>query len=458
MNVILFVFGMGRSGTSALTRVLSLCGGSLPAGLVGATEGNPLGHWEPEDALALNQAFLAEHGASWFDPTLRLQCEEDFTSEESAAFIERIKAFLLPLSAKPLLVIKEPRVTALSRFWFEAARQLDMSVRIVVPVRHPAEVAASLAARDGASPELASALWLKYNLLGERESRPYPRVFVEYTTLLSDWRKELSRIASALSVDLSQRDESAVAGFLRQDLRRQRDRSGIVDVFGSGWVSRVHAALSAAARDEPVDTAVLDEIFDAYRGCERAFRVALGEFRARFTMDTQRNPMITRVIRTTAGGNSRILRDCINSDWYREQNPDVIASGCDPYEHWMAYGCGEGRLPSEDPLSLLERLICEKSDDAAPPAPVLAPPSPSLRLPSITKLIGALAPPDSAVLKSCLTSAWYVEQNPDLAAARVDPYEHWLSYGIGEGRLPCADPLSLLERLMHERSAQPHAG
>lgn len=461
MNVMLFVFGMGRSGTSALTRVLSLCGGSLPAALVGATEGNPLGHWEPEDALALNQAFLSEHGSSWFDPTLRLQCEEHFTSEESAAFIERIKAFLLPLSAKPLLVIKEPRVTALSKFWFEAARQLGMSVRIVVPVRHPAEVAASLAVRDGASPELASALWLKYNLLGERESRPYPRVFVEYTSLLSDWRKELSRIASTLSVDLSQRDGNAVAQFLRQDLRRQRHQSGIVDVFGSGWVSRVHAALSAAARDEPVNTAVLDEIFDSYRGCEHAFRVSVGDFRARFTTDAQRNATITRLICATAGGSSRILRACINGGWYREQNPDVIASGRDPYEHWMAYGCSEGRLPSEDPLSLLERLMRERSGDAPAPAVESAsapPPPPAPRLPTITKIIGALASRDSVVLKSCLTSAWYFEQNPDLAAARVDPYEHWLSYGIGEGRLPCADPLYLLDRLVQERSAQPDAG
>ena len=35
--VALFVLGLGRSGTSALTRVLSLCGAALPAGLLGAT-------------------------------------------------------------------------------------------------------------------------------------------------------------------------------------------------------------------------------------------------------------------------------------------------------------------------------------------------------------------------------------------------------------------------------------
>jgi len=112
-----------------------------------------------------------------------------------------------------------------------------------------------------------------------------------------------------------------------------------------------------------METAVLDEIFESYRGCERAIRVALGDFRARFTVDAQRNPRITKLICATAEDNSRILRGCINSDWYREQNPDVFASGCDPYEHWIAYGSAEGRLPTEDPLSLLDRLMRERSDD-----------------------------------------------------------------------------------------------
>jgi hypothetical protein len=34
--VILFVMGINWSGTAALTRVLSLCGGALPAKLLGA--------------------------------------------------------------------------------------------------------------------------------------------------------------------------------------------------------------------------------------------------------------------------------------------------------------------------------------------------------------------------------------------------------------------------------------
>jgi hypothetical protein len=365
---VLFVFGMGRSGSSALTRVLSLCGGTLPGALVGATDGNPLGHWEPENALAINQDFLSQHASTWFDPTLRLQGEIIFTAAQRSTYVEQIKAFLSPLAAAPLILIKEPRITALSDFWFESARQLGLSVAIVIPVRHPEEVAASLAARDHTSPELSSALWLKYNLLGERQSRAHARVFVQYDALLSDWRAQVSRIGAALSIDLSARDETAVDGFLRRDLHRQRHGGCISELFGHGWISQVHEALSAAARDQPVDTAMLDEVFASYRAAERAFRVALDDFRHRVA-DVGRDPNITARISDAAGSHSRTLRACLESDWYGEHNADVLAAGCNPYEHWMAYGVKEGRLPCADPLALLERLIRERV--AAEPAPLL---------------------------------------------------------------------------------------
>ena len=100
---------MARSGTSALTRVLSLCGGTLPAGMVGANAGNPRGYWEPRAATYLNEAILRRHGSAWYDPSLRLQEEGAFDAEEKAACIAKIGAYLTTLPAAPLVVIKDPR-------------------------------------------------------------------------------------------------------------------------------------------------------------------------------------------------------------------------------------------------------------------------------------------------------------------------------------------------------------
>ncbi|BBZ13042.1 hypothetical protein MBRA_32370 [Mycobacterium branderi] len=276
--VALFVMGVNRSGTSALTRVLSLCGGALPAGLAGANSGNPLGYWEPRAAHRINYRILRRHRSVWFDPTLRLQEQDAFDGEEKAAYVAEIGEFLATLPAAPLVVIKDLNITALAGLWFEAARQLGFGIVTVITVRHPQEVAASLAALNRTSPQLASALWLKYTLLAERNTRGMPRVFVDYANLLDDWRREVKRISAALAIDLDARDEDAIDEFLRPELHRQRFAGQVTEPFGSNWISVVYEALCAAARDEAWDESALDRVFDAYQASERGFRTAAEDF------------------------------------------------------------------------------------------------------------------------------------------------------------------------------------
>jgi hypothetical protein len=275
---IIFVLGMGRSGTSAITRVLSLCGAQLPEPLLGPSESNLPGHWEPIDAININNAFLHRYSSSWYDPTLRLQGDMVFSAQEKESYVEQICRFIERSHVRPLLVIKEPRITALAGFWFEAARRTSMTAKVVIPIRHPDQVAASLAARDGLSAELSAVLWLKYNLLTECNSRKLPRVFVEYPNLLSEWRKEIGRIAKHLAVDLSDSDDAAIDRFLDPTLHRRRWCGKPSDILGQTWTSDTYTAMSAAARDEPLDFQKLDATLSAFAACERTFRRAAEEF------------------------------------------------------------------------------------------------------------------------------------------------------------------------------------
>jgi hypothetical protein len=277
--VALFVLGFGRSGTSALTRVISLCGAALPAGLLGATSENPRGCWEPRAAIHLNETILRRHGSSAYDLTLRME-EDAFDAKENASYVGKIKAFLATLPDAPLVVIKEPKITTVSGIWFEAARQAGFDVAAVVAVRHPHEVIGSLEKRAAsqnyvqASPALTSAWWLKYTLLAEKDTRGVPRVFVEYANLLEDWRREVKRISTALEIDLNTRDEGAIDEFLTPDLRHHRNGGPVPEPFGTDWMSVVYEALGAAARDEPCDESALDRVFEAYRASEYGFRTA----------------------------------------------------------------------------------------------------------------------------------------------------------------------------------------
>lgn len=278
---ILFILGVGRSGTSMLARVLSLCGCVLPQSLKDANVANPSGYWEPTDALKLNDAFLFHYGATYFDPTLRLQGELTFAPEVRESFIGQIRAFLRDCPQAPRLVIKDPRIVALLEFWLQAARQESFEPKVVIPIRHPQEVVASLSAWVKAPPELWSALWLKYNLLSERDTRDLPRVFVDYARLLSDWRGQIARIEQALRVDLSSTDAAAIDAFLTPDLHRERHSGPVVEPFGYPWLAETYAVLMQAARDQPPAAATLDGIWHSYRTCERAFRVMLDDSRSK---------------------------------------------------------------------------------------------------------------------------------------------------------------------------------
>lgn len=299
--VALFVLGFGRSGTSALARVLSLCGAALPPGLLGATTDNPRGYWEPRAAIHLDEVILRSRGSSGYDISLRRQEEGAFDAGKNAAWIDKIRAYLAALPAAPLVVIKEPKMTALSGMWFEAARLAGFDIATVVAVRHPQEVIGSLAKRAGRqnyvqdSPELTMAWWLRYTLLAERNTRGVPRVFVEYANLLEDWRREVKRISVALAIDLNTRDEGAVDEFLTTDLRHHRNRGALTEPFGSDWISAVYEALSAAARDEPWDESVLDRVYEAYHASERGFRTAFGDFDRYRKLNRLMRPSIMRM-------------------------------------------------------------------------------------------------------------------------------------------------------------------
>lgn len=283
--VALFVLGNGRSGTSAMTQVLSLCGAALPPGLVGAIPDNPRGCFEPRAVIRLNQSMLRYHGSSGYDMALAPHDEGTFAVERNAAWVAKVRDYFGSLPAAPITVIKEPKTTAVSGIWFEGARQAGFDVGAIIAVRHPSEIIESLAQRASrqnyvkASPELTCAWWLRYSLLGERDTRGVPRVFVEFSNLLQDWRREVKRISTALGVDLDARDGHAADEFLTPTLRHHRESGPLPEPFGTDWVSTVYDTLVAAARDEPWDESELDRVYQAYGASERGFRQAFNDVR-----------------------------------------------------------------------------------------------------------------------------------------------------------------------------------
>lgn len=261
MRDAIIVVGMDRSGSSALTRIFSLCGAALPHELLPPNYGNPTGYWEPVRALQLNESFFEQHASAWCDADRRRQAI-DASPADREEFVGRL-CDLLRTGFEPdgPLVVKDPRISRLLPYWTEAARRCGMVPKIVHVFRDPEEVASSLMRRDGVTPYYAVSLWIKHNLIAERDGRGYPRVFVAYEDVLTGWERVVARCTAALDVDLTvtAAARAAAAAFLIPRTTASEPPAAL----GRGPTRRIAERileLLRAAREGAVDEAAFDAL------------------------------------------------------------------------------------------------------------------------------------------------------------------------------------------------------
>ena len=264
VKVALLVMGVGRSGTSALTRVLNLLGAALPPETLGDGSGNERGHWEPLSILALSEEILSVHGSDWFDP--RSFPKAWFTSSEAAVFIERAKTIIEDdYDGAPLIVIKEPRICRLAPIYLAALDRAGYASRVVIPLRHPREVARSLKRRDDTDELISELIWIRHILETEAATRHCPRVWTTYDQLLQDWSSVQAKIALALDVtwpNLAEAVAPEINAFLAPALRNFDVRKEPAPQELSPITSRIWQAAQAGLTG---DEATLRESFDGMR-------------------------------------------------------------------------------------------------------------------------------------------------------------------------------------------------
>ena len=50
-----------------------------------------------------------------------------------------------------------------------------------------------------------------------------------------------------------------------------------------------------------------------------------------------------------------VFQNTFDSEWYAKKYPDVVATGVDPYQHYVEYGITEGRMPSADTITFVRK-------------------------------------------------------------------------------------------------------
>lgn len=291
----LLVVGMHRSGTSAITRILSLCGAQLPGHLMPSSDRNPRGYYESQRIYDLHEELLVELGSAWDDvaslPTEWLE------APTGGRWVERFaEAVREEFGDAPFLTLKDPRICRLVPLWLRILAKLDTRPSFVIPVRNPLDVAASLHEAEGTAETKGMLLWLQYFLAAERDTRGHPRSFVSYDALLRDWRVVVEQISRDLDLAfprLGARAGAEIDEFLSSALRHHATSTGELRTRRAvpRWVKEAFdwAERAAAGQEPPADA--LDRIAAEMHPAEAAFGpvvAALEVARDRLTEETER--------------------------------------------------------------------------------------------------------------------------------------------------------------------------
>jgi hypothetical protein len=180
------------------------------------------------------------------------------------------------------IVVKDPHAFWFAQVWEQVTAELDVDLRWLTALRHPAEVVGSrdIAYLSSQSDDLRLtketsnvAGWVHAALLTERAGRGGRRAFVRYTDLLADWRAALAPVQQQLDLsfntDLASSEHHDVDDFIEPSMRKSqltwddvRTPDWLRDMAEEVW--QLLGVLTTTPHD-PDTLARLDEVHEDYR-------------------------------------------------------------------------------------------------------------------------------------------------------------------------------------------------
>jgi hypothetical protein len=209
----ILICGTGRSGTSAVARLLHEAGISVGHDLIPADEHNAEGYFEERRLVMVNEAILAAAGLhEWFATASRA---------ELLTVAHTFAAEMMELAERATPAWKDPRFCWTLEAWLEV---LPERPRVIVCLRSPGEVVASTMRYYGLEgDEARRAAEHVWRAQGERlleviESYGLDVLAVEYASLIADPQSAVGPIARFAGRRLD-------PAFIRQDLRHHREET-----------------------------------------------------------------------------------------------------------------------------------------------------------------------------------------------------------------------------------------
>ena len=229
------VLGVGRSGTSAITRGLGALGVELGDKLRGATRlKNPTGFYEDTDLLRINKRLKSILGVR--GESVRL-LEPDWWKQPA---VEQLQADAVAIVRQrfgscPLWGYKYARTLRFMPFWTNVFAAAAIDTRYLMAIRNPLSVARSRARLDPwrGTQEQSDLEWLVNVVPYFRQVRERPFVVTDFDLFMADPAAQLQRVARGLELPLTAEVQASVqafgAEFLDPSLRHSRHGADDLD-------------------------------------------------------------------------------------------------------------------------------------------------------------------------------------------------------------------------------------
>ncbi|MEA2554551.1 MAG: hypothetical protein QOJ65_2727, partial [Fimbriimonadaceae bacterium] len=211
-----------------IARMLNLCGLYLGTEeeLHPAQPDNPEGFWEHIRIQDINDRLLEMHGGAWDKaPNFRKGWQNDPKLE---GLRNEAYAVVAEMGEHGIWGWKDPRNSLTLPFW----KAVIPDLKVIVPIRNPIDVGASLKKRGYASQAFGFDLWETYMDALEADLATDSAIYTHYSAYFQNPREELLRVAAFCGLRPSEEQIDAACKTVSGGLRHSD--STVLDLLSSG--------------------------------------------------------------------------------------------------------------------------------------------------------------------------------------------------------------------------------
>ena len=330
---LILIVGMHRSGTSLLGNLLHAAGVALPGPLIAGDQHNPEGYFERADITALQEQLLIALERWWPSDQGTQPLPPDWLcSPATHAALNQLHELLQQeyTKQKGPWAIKDPRSSLLLPLWRRITGELQIPLRLILAVRHPAEVVQSLCQRDasatGMNLERGERLWWYHNQAVLRHAIGLPLMVVDYSQWFSPGagaESQLEEVCTFCGISSPRQPSNQFTNVLKQ-IKPEHRRS---------------AAAAATVPLQPITEALYQQLVD-------------GEF------EQVANAKLPQASPLPNQPKKNDLRGWFDSHFYQRRYLDLAQLSA-PLEHYCEFGWREGRQPNPlfSPGHYLQRCL-----------------------------------------------------------------------------------------------------